>query len=96
MKQNETSPHNRGAKSSVETDDMDLDLSEASSRRERIRQMHDSHEQLTVGEIVEDMTRNVEVDRAMVIGTISELERAGFLMILDHHKVPRNRRVRIP
>ena len=62
MKQNETSPHNRGAKSSVETDDMDLDLSDASSRRERIRQMHDSHEQLTVGEIIEDMTRHVEVN----------------------------------
>jgi hypothetical protein len=75
---------------------MDLDLSDASSRRERIRQMHDSHEQLTVGEIVEDMTRHVEVNYGMVIGTISELERAGFLMVLDHHKVPRNRRVRIP
>ena len=32
----------------------------------------------------------------MGIGTISELERAGFLMVLDQHKVPRNRRVRIP
>jgi hypothetical protein len=76
--------------------DHTVDLSHAAGRRVRIRELCEIHESITVGEIVEDMTRNVEVTRAMVIGTISELERAGFLMVLDHHKVPRNRRVRIP
>jgi hypothetical protein len=60
-----------------------VDLSHAAGRRVRIRELIQLHESVTVGEIIQEMNRSVETNRSEIIGTISELDRAGYVMILD-------------
>jgi len=60
-----------------------VDLSHPAGRRVRIRELCEIHDSITVGEIVEDMNRSVETDRGAVLGTLLDLEKAGFVMILD-------------
>jgi len=60
-----------------------MDLSHAAGRRVRIRELIQLHESGTVGEISQEMNRSVETNRSEIIGTISELDRAGYVMILD-------------
>jgi len=61
----------------------DVDLSHPAGRRVRIRELIQLHESVTVGEIIQEMDRSVETNRSEIIGTISELDRAGYVMILD-------------
>jgi len=61
----------------------DVDLSHPAGRRVRIRELIQLHESVTVGEIIQEMNRSVETNRSEIIGTISELDRAGYVMILD-------------
>jgi len=61
----------------------DVDLSHAAGRRVRIRELIQLHEMVTVGEIIQEMNRSVETNRSEIIGTLSGLERAGFVIILD-------------
>ena len=63
--------------------DHTVDLSHAAGRRVRIRELIQLHESVTVGEIIQEMNRSVETNRSEIIGTISELDRAGYVMILD-------------
>jgi hypothetical protein len=63
--------------------DQTVDLSHPAGRRVRIRELCEIHDSVTVGEIVEDMCRSVETDRGAVLGTLLELDRAGFIMLLD-------------
>jgi len=60
-----------------------LDLSKPSGRRMRIRELCNIHQTITTGEIVTDIVRSVEVTEAEVIGTLVELDCAGYIMILD-------------
>jgi len=60
-----------------------VDLSHPAGRRVRIRELCEIHDSVTVGEILEDMNRSVETDRAAVLGTLLDLDKAGFVMILD-------------
>jgi predicted transcriptional regulator len=61
----------------------DVDLSHAAGRRVRIRELIQLHDSVTVGEIIQEMNRSVETNRSEIIGTLSGLERAGFVIILD-------------
>ena len=61
----------------------DVDLSHAAGRRVRIRELIQLHESVTFGEIIKEMDRSVETNRSEIIETISELDRAGYVMILD-------------
>ena len=63
--------------------DQTVDLSHAGGRRVRIRELCQMHESVTVGEIIKDMNRSVETNRSEIIGTLSGLERTGFVIILD-------------
>jgi len=63
--------------------DHTVDLSHAAGRRVRIRELCQMHESVTVGEIIQEMNRSVETNRSEIIGTLSGLERAGFVIILD-------------
>jgi len=63
--------------------DHTVDLSHPAGRRVRIRELCEIHDSVTVGEIVEDMNRSVETDRGAVLGTLLDLDKAGFVMILD-------------
>jgi len=63
--------------------DHTVDLSHAAGRRVRIRELCEIHDTITVGEIVEDMNRSVETDRGAVLGTLLDLDKAGFIMVLD-------------
>jgi len=67
--------------------DQTVDLSHAGGRRVRIRELCQMHESVTVGEIIQDMNRSVETNRSEIIGTLSGLERAGFVIILDADNV---------
>jgi DNA-binding PadR family transcriptional regulator len=49
----------------------------------RIRELCELHEEITVGEILQDMNRAVEVDRGAILGTLLDLEKAGFIMVLE-------------
>jgi hypothetical protein len=49
----------------------------------RIRELCQVHEHITVNEIVSDIVRAVEVDEAQVLGTLVELDRAGYIMIME-------------
>jgi len=72
----------------------DVDLSHAAGRRVRIRELIQLHEMVTVGEIIQEMNRSVETNRSEIIGTLSGLERAGFVIILDAENMT-NREVRL-
>jgi len=61
----------------------DVDLSHSAGRRVRIRELIQLHESVTVGEIIKEMDRSVETNRSEIIETISELDRAGYVMIID-------------
>jgi len=63
--------------------DHNVDLSHPAGRRVRIRELCEIHDKVTVGEIVEDMNRSVETHRGAVLGTLLDLDKAGFVMILD-------------
>jgi len=63
--------------------DHTVDLSHPAGRRVRIRELCEIHDRVTVGEILEDMNRSVETDRGAVLGTLLDLDKAGFVMILD-------------
>jgi len=63
--------------------DHTVDLSHPAGRRVRIRELCEIHDSVTVGEIVDDMNRSVETDRGAVLGTLLDLDKAGFVMILD-------------
>jgi hypothetical protein len=71
-----------------------VDLSHPAGRRVRIRELIQLHDSITVGEIIQDMDRSVETSRTEIIGTISELDRAGFLFLLDAAD-PMDREVRL-
>jgi hypothetical protein len=60
-----------------------VNLSSAAGRRLRIRELLQLHETVTVGEIIKEMNRSVETNRSEIMGTLSGLERAGFVIILD-------------
>jgi len=60
-----------------------VDLSHPAGRRVRIRELCEIHDSVTVGEIVEDMNRSVETDRGAVLGTLLDLDKAGFIMVFD-------------
>jgi hypothetical protein len=78
----------------MSTQDQNVDLSHPAGRRVRIRELCEMHQEITVGEIVEEMNRSVETDRASIIGTLLELDRAGFVMVLDADE-PTDREVRL-
>jgi len=63
--------------------DHTVDLSHPAGRRVRIRELCEIHDSISVGEIVQDMNRSVETDRGAVLGTLLDLDKAGFVMILD-------------
>jgi len=63
--------------------DHTVDLSHPAGRRVRIRELCEIHDSVTVGEILEDMNRSVETDRGAVLGTLLDLDKAGFVMILE-------------
>jgi hypothetical protein len=63
--------------------DHTVDLSHPAGRRVRIRELCEIHDRITVGEIVQDMNRSVETDRGAVLGTLLDLDKAGFIMVLD-------------
>ena len=63
--------------------DHTVDLSHAAGRRVRIRELIQLHDSVTVGEIIQEMNRSVETNRSEIIGTLSGLDRAGYVMILD-------------
>jgi len=68
---------------SVAMQSKEPDLSHPAGRRVRIRELCELHEEITVGEILQDMNRAVEVDRGAILGTLLDLEKAGFIMVLD-------------
>jgi hypothetical protein len=72
----------------------DVDLSHAAGRRVRIRELIQLHDSITVGEIIQDMDRSVETSRTEIIGTISELDRAGYVFVVDSRD-PMDREVRL-
>jgi hypothetical protein len=59
------------------------DLSHAAGRRRRIRELCELHDHVTVGEIVQDMDRSVETDRPTILGTLLDLEREGYIYVLE-------------
>jgi len=63
--------------------DHTVDLSHAAGRRVRIRELIQLHDSVTVGEIIQEMNRSVETNRSEIIGTLSGLDKSGFVMIFD-------------
>jgi hypothetical protein len=59
------------------------DLSHPAGRRRRVRELCELHDHVTVGEILSDMDRSVETDRRTVLGTLLDLEREGYIFVLD-------------
>jgi len=78
----------------IDQSERHVDLSHAAGRRVRIRELIQLHESVTVGEIIQEMNRSVETNRSEIIETISELNRAGYVMILDGDSMG-NREVRL-
>jgi len=70
------------------------DLSHAAGRRRRVRELCELHDHVTVGEIVQDMNRSVETDRPTILGTLLDLEREGYIFVLESDE-PSEREVKL-